>query len=203
MNWKPVSRTLFTTSAPAGRLTNSNPGAEREHPAGDCQERSGEGEGRVRSGAREAYPFKTKSLAGKSVFSSGLPPRIFCPSECIRSLRTFSSNLAEPIYKTMPEVTADEPKNWLQLYVDAVTEKDPYKRLALVHRLRQVPRHDESDETPERPRLRVVSKPALPKPALPRIRPKAPAPMLPHVMRSRKPKKVSKTPRRRPRLRSA
>jgi len=89
----------------------------------------------------------------------------------------------------MPELIADEPKNWLQLYVDAMTEKDPYKRLALVRRLRQVPRHDESDETPERPRLQVMSKPALPKPSLPRVRPKASAPLL-HVMRSRKPNSV-------------
>ena len=51
-----------------------------------------------------------------------------------------------------------EQKNWLQLYVDAMTEKDPYKRLALVRRLRQVPRHDESDENPERPRLHIVPK---------------------------------------------
>ena len=52
------------------------------------------------------------------------------------------------IAETMPEFVADEPKNWLQLYVDAMTEKDPYKRLALVRRLRQVPRHDESDDAP-------------------------------------------------------
>jgi len=68
----------------------------------------------------------------------------------------------------MPELITEEPKNWLQLYVDAVTEKDPYKRLALVRRLRQVPRHDESDEN-ERPRLQVMSKPAGLKPALRRL----------------------------------
>ena len=60
----------------------------------------------------------------------------------------------------MPELITDEPKNWLQLYVDAMTEKDPYKRLALVRRLRQVPRHDESDETPERSALRAMPKQA-------------------------------------------
>src|ERR1700738_4780628 len=30
-------------------------------------------------------------------------------------------------------------KTWLQLYVDAMTEKDPYKRLALVEELRKMP----------------------------------------------------------------
>jgi hypothetical protein len=47
-------------------------------------------------------------------------------------------------------------KSWLQLYVDAVTEKDPYKRLALVQELRKIPRHDESEETPQEPRTRSV-----------------------------------------------
>jgi hypothetical protein len=37
-------------------------------------------------------------------------------------------------------------RNWLQLYVDAMTEKDPYKRLALVRELRELPRADESDD---------------------------------------------------------
>lgn len=45
-------------------------------------------------------------------------------------------------------------KSWLQLYVDAVTEKDPYKRLALVQELRKIPRHDESEEIPQEPRPR-------------------------------------------------
>jgi len=47
-------------------------------------------------------------------------------------------------------------KTWLQLYVDAVTEKDPYKRLALVQELRKMPRHDESDEILQEPRPRSV-----------------------------------------------
>ena len=47
-------------------------------------------------------------------------------------------------------------KSWLQLYVDAVTEKDPYKRLALVQELRKIPRHDESEELPPEPRPRSV-----------------------------------------------
>jgi hypothetical protein len=37
-------------------------------------------------------------------------------------------------------------KSWLQLYVDAMTERDPYKRLALVRELRRIPREKESDE---------------------------------------------------------
>ena len=41
-------------------------------------------------------------------------------------------------------------KNWLQMYVDAMTERDPYKRLALVRELRQMPKHDESEEWMER-----------------------------------------------------
>ena len=34
-------------------------------------------------------------------------------------------------------------KNWLHLYVDAATERDPYKRLALIHELRRLPREAE------------------------------------------------------------
>lgn len=37
-------------------------------------------------------------------------------------------------------------KSWLDLYVDAMLEKDPYKRLALVRRLRSVPRQGESED---------------------------------------------------------
>jgi hypothetical protein len=47
-------------------------------------------------------------------------------------------------------------KSWLQLYVDAMTEKDPYKRLALVEELRKIPRYDESDDLPAEPRSRPV-----------------------------------------------
>jgi hypothetical protein len=52
-------------------------------------------------------------------------------------------------------------KSWLQLYVDAVTEKDPYKRLALVQELRKIPRHDESDEIPQEPRPRSIVRPKV------------------------------------------
>jgi hypothetical protein len=115
----------------------------------------------------------------------------------------------------MQELIAQEPKNWLQLYVDAMTEKDPYKRLALVRRLREVPRHDESDENPERPRPQLVPKPAIPKPAdirqtavvQPPPRPvaaraiKAVEATRSHNIRKSKPR--AKTLRRSPRLRSA
>jgi hypothetical protein len=37
-------------------------------------------------------------------------------------------------------------KSWLDLYVDAMMEKDPYKRLAMVRKLRNVRRQSESDE---------------------------------------------------------
>jgi hypothetical protein len=50
-------------------------------------------------------------------------------------------------------------KSWLQLYVDAMTEKDPYKRLALVQELRKMPRHDESEELPQESRPRPVTRP--------------------------------------------
>jgi hypothetical protein len=36
--------------------------------------------------------------------------------------------------------------NWLQVYVDAVMEKDPYKRLALVRKLKDMPKNDLSDD---------------------------------------------------------
>ncbi len=60
---------------------------------------------------------------------------------------------------TIPDPVDIKPnsKTWLQLYVDAMTEKDPYKRLALVQELRKMPRHDDSEETPEpRPIIRSV-----------------------------------------------
>ena len=37
-------------------------------------------------------------------------------------------------------------KSWLDLYVDAMLEKDPYKRLALARKLRSVPRQGESED---------------------------------------------------------
>ena len=40
-------------------------------------------------------------------------------------------------------------KNWLHLYVDAVTERDPYKRLALIHALKRLPREGEEPPDPE------------------------------------------------------
>ncbi len=116
----------------------------------------------------------------------------------------------------MQELIAQEPKNWLQLYVDAVTENDPYKRLALVRRLREVPRHDESDENPERPRLQSrptslnprvdvrqapVAQPVLKPVAAPAV--KTVEPTRAHKIRKSKPKAASKSVRRSPRLRSA
>ena len=64
------------------------------------------------------------------------------------------SSLSDP-RSDRPEMNSSA-KSWLQLYVDAVTEKDPYKRLALVQELRKIPRHDESEEIPQDPRPRSV-----------------------------------------------
>lgn len=49
-------------------------------------------------------------------------------------------------------------KNWLQLYVDAMTEKDPYKRLALVRQLRNIPKHDESEDLTSEPVIRPIKR---------------------------------------------
>lgn len=46
----------------------------------------------------------------------------------------------------IPDPGDSNGKTWLQLYVDAMTEKDPYKRLALVRQLRNMPKHDDSEE---------------------------------------------------------
>ena len=64
------------------------------------------------------------------------------------------SSLSDPV--SDGTVMNSNKKSWLQLYVDAVTEKDPYKRLALVQELRKIPRHDESDEMLQEPRPRSV-----------------------------------------------
>jgi hypothetical protein len=51
--------------------------------------------------------------------------------------------------------------NWLQVYVDAVMEKDPYKRLALVRRLKSMPKDDLSDDpveaATEQPRMTPIN----------------------------------------------
>jgi hypothetical protein len=65
------------------------------------------------------------------------------------------SSLSDPL-SDRTEMNS-KAKSWLQLYVDAVTEKDPYKRLALVQELRKIPRHDESEEIPQESRPRSVT----------------------------------------------
>lgn len=46
-----------------------------------------------------------------------------------------------------PSITMNNnPRTWLQVYVDAVMEKDPYKRLALVRELKNMPREDASGD---------------------------------------------------------
>ena len=53
-------------------------------------------------------------------------------------------------------------KSWLQLYVDATMEKDPFKRLRLVKELNSLPREDNSGEVVEERTLKPLrkSKPA-------------------------------------------
>ena len=69
------------------------------------------------------------------------------------------SSLTDPLTDRTEMNT--KAKTWLQLYVDAMTEKDPYKRLALVQELRKIPRHDESEEIPQEPRQRSVVQPKV------------------------------------------
>jgi hypothetical protein len=53
-------------------------------------------------------------------------------------------------------------KTWLHLFVDAMTEKDPYKRLALVEELRKMPKPgaDEVDEPSQHYMTRPQRRPA-------------------------------------------
>ncbi len=69
-----------------------------------------------------------------------------------RSNTMASHTIPDPV-----EITI-QPKSWLQLYVDAMTEKDPYKRLALVRELRKIPRHDDSEDITPEPVVRPVKK---------------------------------------------
>ena len=50
-------------------------------------------------------------------------------------------------------------KNWLQLYVDATMEKDPFKRLKLVKELSNLPREDGSGEVAEERTVKRLRKP--------------------------------------------
>src|SRR6266498_409685 len=108
----------------------------------------------------------------------------------------------------MQELTSGQPKDWLQLYVDAATEKDPYKRLALVRQLREVPRFDESEESNNRSSSQPIprstpSPPKRPQVRLAGARNERPRKPRPHVVRSRKGKPAPKTARRSARLRRA
>jgi hypothetical protein len=51
--------------------------------------------------------------------------------------------------------------NWLQVYVDAVMEKDPHKRLALVRKLKDMPKNDLADDpleaATEQPRVTPIN----------------------------------------------
>lgn len=67
-----------------------------------------------------------------------------------------SYSVPEPIDVSEAVDMNTNSKTWLQLYVDAVTEKDPYKRLALVQQLRKMPKHDDSEEMPKEAIVRQV-----------------------------------------------
>jgi hypothetical protein len=49
---------------------------------------------------------------------------------------------------------SNNSRTWLQVYVDAVLEKDPYKRLALVRELKNMRREEGSGELLEEPASR-------------------------------------------------
>src|SRR5947209_5926713 len=78
----------------------------------------------------------------------------FCAKAGIMGILNSVSSLSDPV-TDRPEMNSNA-KTWLQLYVDAMTEKDPYKRLALVQELRKIPRYDESEEIAQESRPRSV-----------------------------------------------
>ena len=55
----------------------------------------------------------------------------------------------------------NNPRTWLQVYVDAVMERDPYKRLALVRELKSMPRENGSAESFDEPVSRPVKNKAV------------------------------------------
>jgi hypothetical protein len=82
----------------------------------------------------------------------------FCAKAGTMGVLNSVSSLSDPVTDRLtdrPEMNSNT-KTWLQLYVDAMTEKDPYKRLALVQELRKIPRYDESEEIPQESRPRSV-----------------------------------------------
>ena len=90
--------------------------------------------------------------------SSGLGVLVYSEKFCAKAGTMGVLNSVSSLSDPLSDGTKmnSNTKSWLQLYVDAVTEKDPYKRLALVQELRKIPRHDESEETPQEPRPRSV-----------------------------------------------
>ena len=49
-------------------------------------------------------------------------------------------------------------KDWLQLYVDATMEKDPFKRLRLVKELNSLQREDNSGDPPDERTVKPLRK---------------------------------------------
>src|SRR5437868_13500597 len=91
--------------------------------------------------------------------SAQFVPIKFCAKAGTMAVLNSMSSLSDPLSDRTEMNT--NAKSWLQLYVDAMTEKDPYKRLALVEELRKLPRHDESDEIAQEPRPRSVVRPKV------------------------------------------
>src|SRR5438270_13951426 len=83
----------------------------------------------------------------------------FCAKAGIMGILNSVSSLSDPV-TDRPEINSNA-KTWLQLYVDAMTEKDPYKRLALVEELRKLPRHDESEDMVQEPVVRPIQRPRV------------------------------------------
>jgi hypothetical protein len=99
-----------------------------------------------------------KEIKRFAAMPNGLGVRVcsdkFCAKAGTMGVLNSVSSLSDPV-TDRPEMNSNT-KTWLQLYVDAMTEKDPYKRLALVQELRKIPRHDESEEIPQESRPRSV-----------------------------------------------
>jgi len=93
---------------------------------------------RDRPGARQALhcPSLTQLFTGKCIRTNKGPD--------VR-IRAFGCGESEAPLSRRAFMNING-KNWLDLYVDAMLEKDPYKRLALVRQLRSVPKHFESED---------------------------------------------------------
>jgi hypothetical protein len=76
----------------------------------------------------------------------GFSPPLVVPRKAaqVSAQRAWASPPGLPI-SNMDSVKSNST-TWLQLFVDAMTERDPYKRLALIRELRRVPRESEVED---------------------------------------------------------